>query len=351
MLTAKDVPGLLKVEDWTSDTWTPTTEEGIGVGIYAFAPLQRMAGFFVPKDGSRLFLPEFVDVLYVQVALALVGILAAPRKWRGAAIALLVASLIVAMGPIAQVGVDFPNYLYLAVMRSVSFLRRLWWPARALVVTQAALAILAGWALHWAGRRKGLLIAATLVTTAAWAGELHVAGLASMPVWSARVPSGYKCLKDAAWGAVIELPYAYDQSHLYYQTYHELPLLGGMVEDNPLFSPKEQIRFRKHNSYVRLLMSIATEGTQDESYLLPDRDKVRAMGFRYVILNKAAYATREAAPSSKVDTSREGPLREVRKSLAEVMGNPVFEDEEAAVYMPFGGAPPCPDLEGARTTP
>lgn len=351
MMTATDVPGLLKVDDWSSATWTPTTAEGVGVGIYAFDPVSRMAGFFVPKDGERLFLPEFVDVLAVQAVFALLGVLVAPKKWRGAAIALLAASLLVAMGPIMQVGVELPNYLYLWMVQSVTFLRRLWWPARALVVTQAALMLMVAWALHAAARRPSLLIALTVLIVSAWGFELNAAGLAPMPTWSARVPNGYRCLKGAESGAVIELPYAFDQSHLYYQTYHELPLLGGMVEDNPLFSPKEQIRFRRQNSYIRLLMSVATDDNENMRFLLSDRDKVEAVGYRYVILNKAAYGAPQLQEEARVNTSQEGRLRSVRRKLAEVLGNPVFEDVDAAVYAPFGDASPCPDLEGARTSP
>jgi hypothetical protein len=348
MMTATDVPGMLDVDKWTAGDWMPTTKEGISVGMYVFDPISRMSGFWVPKGSGRLFLQEYVNVFVVQVVLGLVGLVAAPRRWRGVGVAFLVTSLIVAFGPTIQLGVDVPNYIYVAMVRGVSFLRRLWWPSRALVMTHVALGLCTGWAFSWLSRRPVVQTLAVLVALGATAFELQGAGLSPMPVWGAHVPAGFRCLADGPEGAVIELPYAFDQSHLYYQTIHERPLLGGMVEDNPLFSPMEQIRFRADNTFIHLLMDAAVEGNKGLDFRAEDKEAVKEMGYRYVILNKAAYRAPELEETTRVSVSREGRLRNVRRMLADLLGPPVFEDEEATVYAPFGDPAPCAGQQGAR---
>jgi hypothetical protein len=348
MMSAKDVPGMLDVSKWTDGNWMPTTNEGVSVGMYVFDPLSRMSGFWVPKGDGRIFLQEYVNMLLVQVALAVVGIVAAPRKWRGAGIALLVTSLIVAFGPTIQLGVDIPNYVYVTMVRSVSFLRRLWWPSRALVITHVAIGVCTAWTFAWLGRRPWVQSLAVVAVLGAWLYELRDAGLLPMPVWTAHVPEGFRCLASGPPGAIIELPYAYDQSHLYYQTIHERALLGGMVEDNPLFSPPEQIRFRADNTFVKVMMDAAVEESPDTDYKVADRLAVKAMGYRFVILNKAAYRAPELEAGSRVNVSREGRLRTVRRNLSDLLGPAVFEDDEATVYAPFGDPTPCPGLKGAR---
>ena len=140
----------------------------------------------------------------------------------------------------------------------------------------------------------------------------------------------------------------FDQSHLYYQTIHERPLLGGMVEDNPLFSPVEQIRFRADNTFVKLLMDVAVQANDGFEYSVADRVALKQMGYRYVILNKAAYVAPELKNTARLDLTREGRIRDVRRDLATILGPPVFEDDETSVYAPFDDQSPCPGLKGSR---
>lgn len=348
MSAGSDVPGMLDVSKWSEGEWMPTTNEGVSVGMYVFDPVSRMSGFWVPKGEGRIFLEEYLNLLWGQVALGLLGLLVAPKRWRGAAVAILASSLVVAFGPTIRLSEELPNVIYMEMVKSISFLQRLWWPSRALVMTHIALAVLAAWAFTWLGKRKVVQAVALIAATGAWVWELEKAGLAPMPVWRAHVPTGFRCLATGPEGAIIELPYAFDQSHLYYQTVHERPLLGGMVEDNPLFSPMDQIRFRADNTFIKLLMDTAIESAQSSDYKVSDRLAVKAMGYRYVILNKAAYVAPELEKLSRVSLSREGRLRNVRRDLAELLGPPVFEDDEASVYAPFGDPSPCPGMDGSR---
>ncbi|MFN7143606.1 MAG: hypothetical protein ACK4YP_07525 [Myxococcota bacterium] len=353
MMSAGDeVPGMLDVSKWAEGDWMPTTNEGVSVGMYVFDPLTRMSGFWVPKGDSRIFLEEYLNLLIVQGVALVVGLLLAPKRWRGAGVALLVSSVLVALGPTLRIGTDagseLPNHLYMEMVKSVSFLQRLWWPSRALVITHVAIGVCTAWVFAALAKRPVIQTAIVAATLAATVWELEKSRLSPMPVWSAHVPAGFRCLATGPEGAIIELPYAYDQSHLYYQTVHERPLLGGMVEDNPLFSPLDQIKFRSDNTFVKLLMDVAVENNDGLDYEFADRLAVKQMGYRYVILNKAAYVAPELQNLSRVDMSREGRLRNVRRDLADILGPPVFEDAEATVYAPFGDPSPCPGLEGSR---
>jgi hypothetical protein len=352
MVTAGgDVPGMLDVSKWVGGDWMPTTNEGVDVGMYVFDPLSRMSGFWVPKNGGRIFLEEYLNLLWVQAVLAPIGLLLAPRRWRGAGFALLAASLLIAVGPSlrtgTEIGAELPNVMYQEMVKSVSFLQRLWWPSRALVMTHIAVALCMAWVFAAFGRRP--MVQAGVAGLALWATlwELDKSRLSPMPVWSAHVPAGFRCLATGPSGAIVELPYAYDQSHLYFQTIHERPLLGGMVEDNPLFSPTDQIKFRADNTFVKLMMDVAIQKHTSTEYTVSDRLAVKQMGYRYVILNKAAYVAPELK-GTRFDQNSDGRLRSVRKDLHDLLGPPVFEDDEAAVYAPFGDPSPCPGLEGSR---
>ncbi len=353
MMTAEDVPGMLDVSTWTGGDWMPTTMQGVDVGMYVFDAMTRMSGFWVPKGDGRIFLQEYLNLLWVQIALVGVGIVVAPRRWRFGGVALLASSLVVALGPSIRLPGEWEisNTVYQEMVWHVSFLQRLWWPSRALVMTHVACGVFAAWGFTWLGRRSWVQAVVVVGVLAAWIGELSAAGLAPMPVWSAHVPAGFRCLASGPPGAVIELPYAFDQSHLYFQTIHERPLLGGMVEDNLLFSPPEQVRFRGDNSFVHLLMEVAVERHDDLDYAPSDRREVEATGYRWVVLNKAAYRAPELEGRGRVDTSREGRVRNVRRDLAELLGPAVFEDQETTVYAVFGDVSPCPELPGARSRP
>jgi hypothetical protein len=348
MSAGEDVPGMLDVSKWAAGEWMPVTNEGVSVGMYVFDPVSRMSGFWVPKGDGRIFLEEYLNLLIVQVAMLVVGLVAGPKGWRGGALAMLVTSLVVALGPTIRLGDEIPNYIYMEMVKNISFLRRLWWPSRALVMTHVAIGVYGAWC--FAAFRNRPIVQAFVVALAlggtVW--ELDKSRLSPMPVWSAHVPGGFRCLSTGAPGALIELPYAYDQSHLYYQTIHERPLLGGMVEDNPLFSPDEQIRFRASNTFVKLMMDVAIDKHESLDYTVSDRFAVKAMGYRYVILNKAAYVAPELQQDARVDLSNEGRLRTVRQNLTTLLGPAVFEDDDATVFAPFGDPSPCPGLEGSR---
>lgn len=348
MFRAEEVPGLLDVSKWSLSSWVPTTEEGIDIGVYVFDPLSLRSGFYALTDDDKLaFIPEDRNVLVVQVVLLVLGLFAAPRGLRGATVAMLAVAGALAVGPSVDLGVDVPNVLYHGLVRGFRVFRRLWWPSRALVLAQIALGILGAFALARLLRVPGLGALAVAGIAALWGWELDRGGLMPMPVWPAGIPEGYRCLADADEGAVVELPYAHTQAHLYYQTVHGRPIFGGMVEDNPVFAPKEQVAIQQTNSFVSVLLDQAASGAKPPDYTEADKQAVYDLGYRWVLLDKRAYLD-PGHEASRVGPAREGRLRWVRRVFGRMLGAPVYEDEITVVYAPWGDTTPCPDRAGAR---
>ncbi len=339
MLGAADVPGLLDVEKWTLTAWSPTTREGVDIGVYTFDPTTLGSGFYALKDdGGLAFLREATTVLVAQVAVLLAGLVLAPRRIAGAAIVLIGVSLAIALGPEAA---GVPNPLYHALVHASSVFQRLWWPSRALVLAQIGLALLTGFALV---RLRGAAPWVALGLGAAWIVELDGAKLAPMSTWEAGIPAGYRCLGEADDGAIIELPYAHTQAHLYFQTVHGRPIFGGMVEDNPVFAPAEQVAIQQSNSFLSVLLDQAASGAKAPDYTAEDAAAVAAMGYEWVVLDKRAYID-VGDRTTRVGTELEGRGRWVRRTLAGLLGAPVYEDEQTAIYAPWGAGSPCPDEE------
>ena len=339
----QNVPGMLKFDEgWDFSHWRPTTLEGVTVGMYVFDPIDRVSGFIVPKgDTDVAFLPEDVTMLRVQFLLALVGLIAAPRRWRGVGVAVVLTSFIVAIGPSIKVGeTTIPNVIYIVLVQSVSFLRRLWWPQRALVIGQIGLAVFAAWAIHATGRWPRLRGIVALLIGVIWGVELWDARLAPFAVWSARIPPAYTCLAEGGPGAVLELPYGYTQEHLYFQTAHGRPIFGGMVEDNPVFTPPEQQAMVRSNTFVRALMEVSAGGEGPMIMPAGDTRAVRDLGYRYVVLQKSAYED-PFATEARVATTSESRLPGIRRALIRVLGAPVFEDRKTSIFTLDHSESPC----------
>ncbi|MES2644568.1 MAG: hypothetical protein V4850_34085 [Myxococcota bacterium] len=340
MLSADAVPGLLDVSQWTLTSWAPTTAEGVNIGLYVWDPVSLGSGFIAIKnDGGMAFLREETNLFAPQVIFFVLGALAAPPRIRRAALVLCAVSFVIATGP-AVVGI--PNVLYLLLVKASSIFQRLWWPSRALVLGHIGLAVLLGFAFHRAGRFAPALAVATGVW---WVSGLRASELGPMASWEAGVPAGYRCLGESDEGAVIELPYAHNQSHLYYQTQHGRPLFGGMVEDNVVFAAPEQVAFKSSNTFVKMLLDQAATGDDPPIYVGADRQAVSDMGYKWVLLDKRAYVD-IGDGAARIGTRLEGRARWVRRTLTEQLGAPVYEDDATAIYAPWGDGSPCADGVG-----
>ncbi|MCB9777274.1 MAG: hypothetical protein H6742_01755 [Alphaproteobacteria bacterium] len=340
------VPGLLNVELWDMGDQTPATVEGTVVGMYTWQPGRLTAGFFARnKAGEEIFLDYVQLVPLLSGALALLGLWVAPPRRRARLLAAMVFCAVLALGPTILVAdLAFPNPPYILAAKAIPFLRRLWWPARA----TAFLAILGGVAVALgvaAVRRRwpGLALPAVVLAVAGQGLHLQRNHMLPFPSWTGEIPAGYQCLADGPPGAIIELPYAFTQAHLYYQTFHGRPMLGGMIENNPVFTPLESIQLRRENTWVRRLLGLGS-GLRDmpEGWEEEDRQAAYDLGYRYVVLQKDAFDTQLEA-EGLLDNAIKMRRRRLNKQLREMVGRSVYEDARVAIYDPWELGLPCAD--------
>jgi len=259
-----DVPGLLDVAAWGLRGAPPSVSDEMRVGLYLWEPLRHTTGFFVSDQQSHpAFLPRAAMIPWVALPLLLLGLRRPGRLSRGAWIASFLALTLVAMGPVLLVGkIGLPNLVYIGLVKLFRPLQRLWWPGRAsafigLLVVAGLVAGLAWIRTRWgAWAWRGALVAVAL----GWAAHLRAEQILPFPTWDATIPAGYRCLAQGPPGAIVELPYSWTQAHLYYQTAHGRPLLGGMIENNVLFTPPELTTLRQDNSFVARLIAITGGG-------------------------------------------------------------------------------------------
>jgi hypothetical protein len=343
MVTAESVPGTFDASLWSATTWSPKTVEGMSVGILSFDPIRRMSGFWIEDtDGTRIFTPEWVSLCRVQYLFAVLGLLMGSRRTRIVGLALIVPSLVIAIGPEWQ---GYPNTPYLLAVKASRVLQRLWWPGRAVMFLQVGLAVLAAASFDSLSRWPRTRLVAIAAGSVIWMVDLQVASLSPMGTWSASIPKVYECLaKDTTRSAMFELPYGHSQAHLYYQTAHGLPIFGGMIEDNPIFTPVEQQALRKENTFIKGLIKLADGEDLDEPILPEHKAAIGDLGYRWVLLDKIPYRTPGVYPGLKPM----GKQLQLELALGEMFGRPVYEDDDAALWAPWGGDSPCAEPSKKR---
>lgn len=342
---AAGVPGLLDVDAWTLRSVAPVTAEGFSIGVYILQPLRLSAGFFhVDPQGQHLYSPEHAVLGVIEPLALLAGLFVAGRSERRWLIVLLGCSLLLAMGPLFVVGSAWvPNPVYLGLVKLLDFLRRLWWPGRAWMLGGLAVGASIALALAALGRAEPRLRTAAIVGLVGLLCAEHSArGLAPFPAWDPAVPAGYRCLAEGPPGAILELPYAWSQAHVYYQTAHGRPIFGGMIEDNPVFTPAPSRALREENTFARAILRYAPEDEDLAPWTAEDRAALGALGYRYVVLQKQAYSS-GPDDGPLVRRARDTWLRRGTRQLRAALGPAVWEDEAVAIFAPWGDPSPCGD--------
>lgn len=338
MLRAEEVPGLLDLSKWSMTSWVPETQEGVSIGLYCLDLFGRAAGFWAEKSsGGLAFLPEAVPYARAQAVLLVLALFVRgmPRR-----LALTLVGVGVAIGIGPHLTDDVTNPVYYGLVLGFRVFRRLWWPQRATILVQVAMVIASAAALRALFRVRALGVLATVVVAWTWVADLRAGDLAPFHFWPAGIPVGYKCLASAKSGAILELPYADTQAHLYYQTRHGLPMFGGMVEDNPVFSPKEQVEFRENNTFVAMLLSETADPDGAPTYVEADKDSLHELGYSYIVLDKNAFLP-PGWEAKSVAPELEGRFPYVRRILYRVLGGPVYEDSHTIIWAPWGDPSPC----------
>ncbi|MCB9780569.1 MAG: hypothetical protein H6742_18525 [Alphaproteobacteria bacterium] len=339
-----DVPGLLDVSKWSIYATPPVTVEDMWVGLYVWQPLHRYGGYHVVgMGGEELFTPQALLLPLVGALIAVLYLLRPGRLGRGPMLAMLAAATVVATGTFVLIGDKaIPNPIYIGLVESVGFLRRLWWPARMVAYVNVLLGLAIVQVLAWIGQvwRGRLQIPAAVALTVVWGLELSQAGVLPFPGWYGGVPAGYRCLADGPEGAIIELPYGWTQAHLYYQSAHGRPMLGGMLENNPVFTPEELVTLLDENSFVDALRNSQRLDPRGEPFTAEDKQELRDLGYAYVVLQKDAFSAPEQGRSMQ-DNALRMRIRRMQRSLRRIIGAPVYDDARIAIYAPWGDPTPC----------
>ena len=331
-------PGLLSTEFWSLSSVTPVTVEGMPIGLRVWQPFAGIVGDYTvnPMDGQRRFAPLAPQVPITALLCGLAVLIRPGRIRRGPWVAMVLIAALLSIGPVLLIGQTVVvEPLYLGMVKSLAFLRRLWWPARALSTLSILLAMSVTVVLSALASRGRLWIGGTVVALL-WAGELFVGGVAPLPSWDATPPAGYRCLAHGPPGALIELPHAWSRSHLYYQTIHGRPIMGGMLENQEAFMPFESAQLQWENSFLVGMRLIADLHTPQVPPSQAHRQQLYDLGYRYVLLHLDGYVGRG------IDHRH---LRMADDRLRELLGAPVYADARVRIYAPWGGPSPCEGVE------
>lgn len=336
-----DVPGMLDVGAW-DNVLAPITREGQLVALYTWQPLADGHGFWIMNlTGDEHYIPR-LSPLPLALLLPLAALVLRPgRVPRGPLLAMAAVGTVLALGPLFIVGtVGIDNPLYTLLAEAVPPLRRLWWPGRAFVLV-GLVASLGAIPLVEAARSVAARAGVAVALVGALGYSLFTTGLLPAAAWDASVPAGYRCLASGPPGAILELPYAFTQGHLYYQSAHGRPIFGGMLEDNPVFAPDEIVDLRATNTFVRAIVDAPPAADIDSAGIVEaDRAKVRELGYAYVVLQLDAFRARIAL-TGMADVMMNVRLRAIRRSFNKVLGAPVYEDARVVIWSPWGLPAPC----------
>ncbi|MCK6503170.1 hypothetical protein L6R53_07205 [Myxococcota bacterium] len=335
-VTGGQVPGLLDVDAWTWAHQPPRTAEGQAIGTWSWQPLAGRTGMLLlHPQGGVAWSPYVRLVPPLLLALVAAGLACArrPRAWLFAA---LLPLAVVAVGPTLVVGAwSLPNPPMYLAMEALPFLRRLWWPARALLVAAVpaslALALLLARA-RAAGPLPGRLAAVGLV--ALHLGAAARDDLLPVPTWDATPPAGQRCLAQGPAGAVVELPWGGSQRGLAWQSAHGRPLLGGLAEGNRSLVPPETRQLIADDPLLQRLAFLG-DGLPVPRLRarLPVRERSRLddLGVVYAVVRRD-----ELGPDPAQDAG-----------LVHLLGEPVYQDARTWIFAPWGAPSPCADAPPA----
>lgn len=271
----------------------------------------------------------------LPVLLVVCAMLALPawRRRPGAAAAICTGATLwwaFALGPFVRFHgeVIAPGLVHALSYRWVPFLWRLYWPARTLPMVAAVLALLCAPGLTWLLERLPSGARRTLTTAALAAAALlspASQGLLPLPISTPRIPAPYReGLLGNTRDGVVELSLPVNASSaVWYQTWHEHPLLGGQA-----FCPHRDTTTPGWARDPRALnddplMRWAGAVRSGETAAAPPTDAVRRMrdaGFPWLVVQRT-YGERPV----------EGAEALV-KALTETLGQPALQSSEMCAW-------------------
>lgn len=336
------VTGLLDMTKWDLYANPPITVEGFTVSLFSWQPFRDDVGNLVVDYAEReRFLSRMTAFPFTSVPLVLLWLWRPGRLDRGPIIAMMVGVALIAMGPTILVGnYVLPNLVYLALTESLPFLQRLWWAGRALGFGSvvAGLAFAAGIAtVQRYGTRWQLAL--RTVALLGWGWTEYDDDLVPSDSWDGTIPAGYQCLATGPEGAILEVPFGWTQAHLYYQIAHHRPIFGGMLENNLTFTPDGTRELMKNNTWV-IAVNKTSMRSQPPDWTEEDKQAMRDLGYRYIVVQKDAFAVEEKRETLHDNVARVELKRWLRR-MEKVAGRPVYDDARIAIYAPWGDPAPC----------
>lgn len=291
----------------------PETAQGDEQGLFVLSALGQLAverpgGFEV---GEALFGP-------LAWAAALIGVVVLRKRSVGAVV-LVVLGALIASGPRFHFGeVVIANPVYAFLFEHVSLFQRWWWPVRASVLVVLGVAVLAGGAIEPVIRRWPRAWIAALAIGLPWSW-----GLAPLSSWQAGPTPSLACLATSPAGAVVDLPLAHDQRHLWDQVVHGKPQLGGMLSLKPEFGSGNVDELLAQNAFAEELVSLGGGAFRRGGDEPAGRADLIALGYRYVVVRTQAYER----PSSRGTTS---DYPRLERALVNRLGPAALRDSEDA---------------------
>ena len=336
-----EVAGLLDVRRWSMGSVSTLTVHGQEAGLFLWQPLRGTFGYYtLYEDGAGQLGERASGWTWLDAGLLLLGALAMGRHRRGAFLAATAAAVLIACGPIVMLGDHYiGNPLYIALAKALGVVQRLWWPGRAYAFVVLLVACAAAAVLGALSPRRRIAATAALVSASLWL--LTGRSAVPFPTWDGTIPAAYRCLAAGPPGGVIHLPFHWTQGHIYYQTAHGRPMLGGMRDEQDMFVPAAWKDFRDSSAMVTAL--IAASDSPAPSLVWPAADQIAlgAQGFRYLVLRLDSWEPEAANLPDLAVIGTRNQRRRLRQALTTRFGPPVYADARTEIYTPWGGPSPC----------
>ncbi len=344
------VPGLLAVQSWSAGHTPAVTVDGAAVALQSWQPLIGLVGYQTAASGSEQFVPGAPAFTLPLLGLLLAWAWRPSRLARLPIVAMVAVACLYGTGAIVLVGPwTLTNPVYLAAVKALPFLQRLWWPARAFSIVAVLAPLLLGGILARLQTRPRLVSTVIGGTVVALLSALSAEGLWPLPVWEPRIEAGYRCLARAPEGAIAEVPWGWSQRHLVAQSVHGHPILGGMNERDPAFTPAGLLSLQRTNALVRALtIQHGFAPDQLTRWTEEDHAALGALGYRWIVIQLDAVATPDDAPTEL--RLRQTRLRTALSVLTSRFGPPVYADARMEIWAPWGHGSPCVGREPAKDT-
>jgi len=116
--------------------------------------------------------------------------------------------------------------------------------------------------------------------------EVCIKGYGPLMASEVRIPSFYRTMAAEKGGALINIPISCCHEAVFYQIFHQKPILGGPGEYEIRRYPHEYSSLLESNSFLRLFFLMEKKQYLDIEMLEKDKDRLVSMGFTHVVVHQ-----------------------------------------------------------------